>query len=292
MRSRLAIFPVLAICFSRYILNKKPSPDLVNYPKFDQMRLITVIFFTGLAFSSISQTPPSEKSVKALTAEAKQSLVTVIHGGRGNTQEGTGTGFAISRDMIATCLHVIGEARPIHVRTAKGEKLEVLSVYSSDRKLDLAILKIKNGDLKPLPLGNSNTITQGDPIIALGNPMGLTSSVVQGVLSARREMELGTMLQLAIPVEPGNSGGPLLDGAGHVVGIVTARLGRKFEKKFKAVPQNINFAVKSAVLEQLLRKKNIQYQSDYSKERLTTPDIVEAARRFTALVECWESLHK
>jgi len=50
--------------------------------------------------------------------------------------------------------------------------------------------------------------------------------------------------------------------------------------------------VKSAVLEQLLRKKNIQYQSDYSKERLTTPDIVEAARRFTALVECWESLHK
>ncbi|SVB49613.1 uncharacterized protein METZ01_LOCUS202467, partial [marine metagenome] len=211
------------------------------------MRLITAIFFTGLAFSTISQTPPAVKSVKALTAEAKQSLVTVIHGGRGNTQEGTGTGFAISRDMIATCLHVIGEARPIHVRTAKGEKLEVLSVYSSDRKRDLAILKIKNGDLKPLPLGSSNTITQGDLIIALGNPMGLTSSVVQGVLSARREMELGTMLQLAIPVEPGNSGGPILDRQGRVQGIMTLK---------STVTANLGFAMPIDALKPLINKPN------------------------------------
>ena len=173
--------------------------------------------------------------------------MTVIHGGRGNTQEGTGTGFAISKDMIATCLHVIGEARPIHVRTAKGEKLEVLSVYSSDRKLDLAILKIKNGDLKPLPLGNSNTITQGDPIIALGNPMGLTSSVVQGVLSARREMELGTMLQLAIPVEPGNSGGPILDRQGRVQGIMTMK---------STVTVNLGFAMPIDALKALIDKPN------------------------------------
>lgn len=149
--------------------------------------------------------------------------------------------------MIATCLHVIGEARPIHVRTAKGKKLQVLSVYSTDRKRDLAILKIKDGDLKPLPLGNSNTLTQGDPIIALGNPMGLTSSVVQGVLSARREMELGIMLQLAIPVEPGNSGGPILDRHGRIQGIMTMK---------STVTANLGFAMPIDALKRLIDKPN------------------------------------
>ena len=158
------------------------------------------------------QVHPQEKketaqSIEKLIANAKSSVVTVVHAGRGDAQEGTGTGFVVDKNLIATCLHVVGEARPVHIRLGKGKKLEVEAIHAWDRKLDLAILRVKGGeDLNPLPLGDSSTLIQGASMVAIGNPMGLTGSVVQGVLSARRELELGEMLQLAIPVEPGNSG--------------------------------------------------------------------------------------
>ena len=114
-----------------------------------------------LCVPAFSQDTPA-KSVRDLTTEARKSLVTVSHGGRGNTREGTGTGFAISKDLIATCLHVIGEARAIKVRTWEGKELTVLAVHASDRKRDLAILKIRDGNLTPLPLGDSAKLLQGE----------------------------------------------------------------------------------------------------------------------------------
>ena len=68
-------------------------------------------------------------------------------------------------------------------------------MHEWDRKLDLAVLRVKGGeDFKALPLGDSSKLIQGEPVVAIGNPMGLTGSVVQGVLSARRETELGSWL--------------------------------------------------------------------------------------------------
>ncbi|MDG1832892.1 MAG: S1C family serine protease, partial [Verrucomicrobiota bacterium] len=164
------------------------------------------------------------KSVTDLIKVTKPSVVTVIHAGRGESKEGSGTGFIVGKNLIATCLHVVGEGRRVQVRLADGKKLEVVSVHAWDRKLDLAVLRVKGGDdLKALPLGNSSKLIQGAPVVAIGNPMGLTGSVVQGVLSARRETEMGEMLQLAIPVEPGNSGGPVLDREGRVHGIITLK---------------------------------------------------------------------
>ena len=84
-------------------------------------------------------------------------------------------------------------------------------------------------------------------MVAIGNPMGLTGSVVQGVLSARRELELGEMLQLAIPVEPGNSGGPVLDREGRVHGIMTMK---------SKVTANLGFAMPINALKPLLAKPN------------------------------------
>ncbi len=92
----------------------------------------------------------------------------------------------MGKNLIATCLHVVGEGRRVQVRLANGKKLEVVAVHAWDRKLDLAVLRVKGGDdLKALPLGNSSKLIQGAPVVAIGNPMGLTGSVVQGVLSAR-----------------------------------------------------------------------------------------------------------
>ena len=190
---------------------------------------------------------PPAKTVRELTVNSRKSLVTITHSGRGATREGTGTGFAISTNLIATCLHVIGEARPIGIKTWDGKSLTVTAVHASDRKRDLAILKIKESDLSPLTLGDSSKLLQGESVIALGNPMGLTGSVVEGVLSARREMELGEMLQLAIPVEPGNSGGPILDRQGRVHGIMTMK---------STVTANLGFAMPVNLLKPLLTKPN------------------------------------
>ena len=107
------------------------------------LRLI-IILALSISTPVISQIDPAKsppaKSVRDLTADARKSLITVSHGGRGNTLEGTGTGFAISKDLIATCLHVIGEARAIKAQTWDGKELTVLAVHASDRKRDLAIL--------------------------------------------------------------------------------------------------------------------------------------------------------
>ncbi|MCH2378822.1 MAG: trypsin-like peptidase domain-containing protein, partial [Pedosphaera sp.] len=215
------------------------------------MKLITPLLALTLALPLIAQDPapklPEAKSVEIITAEAKASVVTIIHGGRGDVKDGTGTGFAIANNLIATCLHVIGEARPIRVRTADGKELAVLAVHAFDRKQDLAILKVKGHALKPLPLGNSDQLVQGASVIALGNPMGLTGSVVQGVLSARREFELGEMLQIAIPVEPGNSGGPILDRQGRVHGIMTMK---------STVTANLGFAMPINTIKPLIAKPN------------------------------------
>lgn len=88
--------------------------------------------------------------------------------------------------------------------------------------------------LRPLPLGDAAALKQGQPLVALGHPRGLKHSVVAGVLSGRRAIEGVEMLQLAVPIEQGNSGGPVLDMTGRVVGVVSMK---------SQVTPNLGFAV-------------------------------------------------
>ena len=193
--------------------------------------------------------PASEtNSVEALTAASRESIVVVTQFGRDQKEEGVGAGFVISEDgLVATSLHVIGEGRPIRVRLAGGRLVEATEVFASDRNLDLAIIRIDAGRLRPLRLGDSDKLKQGAPVVAIGNPLGLEHSVVQGVLSARREFEGIQMLQLAIPIEPGNSGGPLLDLQGRVHGILTLK---------SAMTPNLGFAMPVNLLKVLLERPN------------------------------------
>ena len=96
-----------------------------------------------------------QKSVEQIAKEATPSLVVVAHEGRGAS--GTGSGFVVSEDgLIATNLHVIGQARPIKVKFADGKEYDVTEVHASDRKLDLALIRIDPDGRKliPLPLGD------------------------------------------------------------------------------------------------------------------------------------------
>jgi regulator of sirC expression with transglutaminase-like and TPR domain len=186
-------------------------------------------------------------SVKELAAKVKPSIVVISYAGREGSQQGLGTGFVIDKSgLIATNLHVIGEARPISIQTADGKTLAVKAVHASDRALDLAIVQVDAAGLSPLELAGEMPAA-GEPVVVMGNPQGLRHSVVSGVVSGTREVGGRTMLQLAIPVEPGNSGGPVLDMQGRVLGIVTMK---------SLVTQNLGFAVAAADLHALRAKPN------------------------------------
>ena len=101
--------------------------------------------------------------------------------------------------------------------------------------------------MKPLALGDSDDAKQGLPIVAMGNPQGLAFSVVQGVVSGTREIEGNRMIQLAVPIEQGNSGGPLLDRKGRVLGILTLKSMRT---------ENLGFAMPVNALKKLIAKPN------------------------------------
>ncbi len=188
--------------------------------------LLAVVLLVVPAVRAADLVLPSDKplSVEELTSAVRQSVVVITVTGREGTEEGVGSGFVVAEDgLIATALHVIGEARPIQVRLADGRKFDATVVHAWDRKTDLALVRIEADGLPVLPLGDSDALRQGASVIALGTPQGLEYSVVQGVVSAMRDTETGQMIQLAIPLEPGNSGGPLLDMRGNVQGILTMK---------------------------------------------------------------------
>lgn len=205
------------------------------------------------AKSTAAATNAPALTVKDIAARVKPSLVTITFTGRDGSVEGTGSGFVVAPDgLIATSLHVIGEARPIAVQFADGRKFDVTEVYAWNRRSDLALIRIEAKDLPALPLGDSDTLEQGAAIVAMGNPRGLDFSVVSGVVSARREVKAGDliadeMIQLAIPIEPGNSGGPLLDMQGKVHGVLTLK---------SALTENLGFAMPINALKPLLGKPN------------------------------------
>jgi serine protease Do len=191
---------------------------------------------------------PQGPDTVGLSEAAKKSVVIVTHYGRDGKQDGIGAGFIVSQDgLIATCFHVIDEARPITIELADGRRFDATEVHASDRKLDLAVVRIAATNLPALKLGDSDTLKQGASIIAIGNPIGLEHSVVQGVVSAKREFDGMEMIQLAIPIESGNSGGPLLDMKGRVQGLLNMK---------SAVTANLGFAVPVNALKTMLDRPN------------------------------------
>ena len=187
-------------------------------------------------------------TVEQLAKNCRQSIVVISISGRDGGQQGLGTGFVIDKDgLIATNLHVIGEARPIKIQTADGKQLQVTAIHATDRARDLAILRVAEKNLPALPLGDADKLEQGQAIVVLGNPHGLKHSVVAGVVSGTREVEDRKLIQLAVPVEPGNSGGPVLDMQGRVQGVMTMK---------SAVTNNLGFAVSVNDLQPLLEKPN------------------------------------
>jgi len=139
-----------------------------------------------------------------------------------------GSGVVINKQgHILTNAHVIEGANVIEVLLAKNRQKLTAKVLGTDLKTDLALLKISgNVGLAPLQLGDSDALRVGDPVIAIGNPFGYSHTVTSGIISAKGRVigngPYDNFLQTDASIHPGNSGGPLLDINGRVIGINTA----------------------------------------------------------------------
>lgn len=198
--------------------------------------------------TSVPAKPRSgSKSVEQIAEQIRPSIVNVTQVGR-DGPFGVGSGFVIGADLIATNRHVIGEARRILVETSDGRSLDVIEVVANDARLDLAVLRVAQKGLKPLAFGDSDVMRQGQPIVAMGNPAGLAFSVVEGVISEpSRDVEGTQMIQIAVPIERGNSGGPLVDRQGRVLGVLTLKSART---------KNLGFAMPVNALKKLVERPN------------------------------------
>jgi len=196
--------------------------------------------------------------VEELTRRVSGSVVTVESGIEQGRGRGVGSGFVISADgLIATNLHVIGQGKTVTIRFDDGHEYEATHIHASDRKLDLAIVRIDpedDHDLVPFELGKREDLEQGAEVVAYGNPQGFAFSVVTGVVSAWREIEGREMMQIAIPVEQGNSGGPVVDRLGKVHGIMTMK---------SVITENLGFAAKAEDLQLLLDSPNPVPMNDW-----------------------------
>jgi serine protease Do len=211
-------------------------------------RLGALLLLATVLVAGPEPLPASDMSVAELAAKVQESTVVISVVGRDGERSSLGSGFVVDKSgLIATNLHVIGEARPISVALADGRRLEVTEVHATDRTMDLAVIRVNATNLKALELGDSDALKQGQEVVAVGNPRGLEHSIVSGVVSAIRVIDGKPMVQLAMPIEQGNSGGPVLDRQGRVEGLVTMK---------SVVTENLGFAVAVNALKPLLKKPN------------------------------------
>jgi S1-C subfamily serine protease len=217
--------------------------------------------------SSVDFSIAAENSVHAVVHVKNTSVRTqsnpadIFFGNRNNgrkyEQIGTGSGVIISQDgYIVTNNHVIDGASEIEITLNNKQKFEA-KLIGTDKENDIALLKIDTGeDLPYIPFANSDNIKIGEWVLAVGNPYNLTSTVTAGIVSAKgRDLEgnsaIDSFIQTDAAVNPGNSGGALVNTRGELVGINTAISSKtgSFVGYSFAVPSNIAKKVIDDLLE-------------------------------------------
>ena len=171
-----------------------------------------------------------------------------------------GTGFLFSsKDYIITNYHVVKGANSIQVKFPGGEVIEA-DLQAKDNQNDIALLKLARSPSVQIPelqFGDSSKVRPGDKVFTIGYPassiLGKNQKITDGIISAVTGIEDDpTMFQITVPIQPGNSGGPLFNEKGEVIGITTASLSLNAVKSLGANPQNINYAVKASFVNNLL----------------------------------------
>ncbi len=195
---------------------------------------------------TLVQAAQAQETLPELIRRVKPAVVAIITYDDKNEMKMTGSGFFIRPGQVLTNLHVIDGAHHAEVRTfdGKGKTYAVGGIVSLDDEADLAVLSISLPADRVRSLEIASALPEeGEQVFVIGNPLRLEGSVSDGIVSAVREVpNLGEIVQITAPISHGNSGSPLFNMKGQVLGVITMKVTNG---------QNINLALGSSRLRQL-----------------------------------------
>jgi tetratricopeptide (TPR) repeat protein len=210
------------------------------------------------------------ESLPDLVRRVKPSVVSVLTYDAKGEPLISGSGFFIRPGEVVTNSHVIRGAHRVEIHTleGKGRTYPVAGAFAVDEEADLALLSVDLPAERSRPLTFSNTLPdEGEQVFVIGNPLRLEGSVSDGIVSAVREVpDLGRIIQITAPVSHGNSGSPLFNMRGQVIGIVTVKVTNG---------QNINLALGVSRITSLSRGQLISFDQVAAKNKpVTQPEML------------------
>jgi Tfp pilus assembly protein PilF len=239
---------------------------------FPQLLLIAVsIFSVKQAFA--------QETLPELVRRLKPQVVAIATYDSQGEALMTGSGFFVRPGQVVTNLHVIRGAQRCEIKTldGKGKVFPVAGMLAVDEEGDLALLSVDMPPDRPRAGELARVLPdEGEQIVVIGNPLKLEGSVTDGIVSAVREVpNVGKIIQITAPISHGNSGSPVFNMKGQVVGVVTVKVTNG---------QNINLAIGAARVEQLRPGQLRSFATLPAKERVS--DIAESSYR-TGLDSLW-----
>lgn len=247
-------------------------------------------FFRSSMAGETGRTPPVPLLQASAPPSAAMTPVDKIAASAKSDEDkasGSGSGFGVAKGFLVTNAHVVKGCSS--VRVMKGVTPYPAHVVAKDTTNDLALIASD----APVEIALLRTeVRLGEPVGVFGFPLtGILASsgnYTTGIVTATAGMADNTgQLQISAPVQPGNSGGPLVDASGNVVGVIVAKLDAFFMVSItKDLPENVNFAIKSSVLTNFLQANQVQPQTGTLGATSLSPDVAEKAVKISARVEC------
>ena len=223
----------------------------------------------ALSVFATAQVARAQESLPDLVRRVKPSVVSVLTYDAKDEPLISGSGFFIRPGEVVTNLHVINGARRVEIHTleGKGRTYPVAGTLAVDDEADLALLKVELPAERSRPLTLTNTLPEeGEQVFLIGNPLRLEGSVSDGIVSAVREVpDVGRVIQITAPVSHGNSGSPLFNMRGQVIGIVTVKVTNG---------QNINLALAAARIANLRSAQLIAFKDRVNDRSVTPPEVL------------------
>jgi S1-C subfamily serine protease len=210
----------------------------------------------------------------------------------GRRQVSSGTGFVVAPGRLLTNHHVAAGCTEMRVRTSVGGTELVATVAAQDEQRDLALLNVRGQLGAPLIFRSGPEPRRGEGVVTYGFPLaGLLSSgptLTTGEISALAGLrDNPRQFQISAPVQPGNSGGPLLDMQGQVVGVVVSKLNaQRIAQSTGDIPQNVNFAVKGTEALEFLRRNGVEPRVSAAGGQRNAAEVGELAHPSTVFLRC------
>lgn len=268
----------------RRILDSKGGTEAPNCKRFKPVDVIAdaTPSLPKQASPPIRPVLPPQKSDGAPKEARKESVL---------RPASSGSGFLVASDRIVTNSHVVEKCEKVVVKTPSGDVNG--SILDQDPQLDLALIKVSQKLGEPIP--RLKSVLLGEEVMTAGYPYeGLLSKslkVTFGEISSLAGLRNdSTRIQISAPIQPGNSGGPVIDLKGNIAGVVVARVNDAYVmRETGGIAQNVNFAIKPEVLEIFLTANGLRESPALNTGKLTKPQTASLAEKITFQIFCLRS---